>query len=112
MANNTYKPLLIDSIKTTVDLPKQRFVGFDGNICGAGAKALGVSDVEIEAGQYAPVGIIGIFLVEAGGTITVGQAITSDEEGKAVAVTSTEVCNGYALDNASTCEIIRIVRGI
>ena len=40
MAEKLYKPLLIDSLKANVDLPKQIFVDFEGNICSAGKKAL------------------------------------------------------------------------
>lgn len=108
-----YKPLLIDSIKAQTDLPKQRFVGFDGHLCTAGAKAYGVCDVETESGQYAPAAILGILLIESGGVINAKSKITSDASGRAVAMTSTEDVNGYALDSASGAgEIIRIVRGI
>lgn len=108
-----YKPLLIDSIRAQADLPKQRFIGFDGNLCAASVKAYGVSDVEIEAGQFAPVGVLGILLVEAGGTLAVKSKVTSDASGRAVAITSTEEVNGYALDAATAAgDIIRIVRGI
>ena len=47
MANKVYKPLLIDSVKAAVDIEQHRFIGFDGNYCPQGAKALGVSDVAI-----------------------------------------------------------------
>lgn len=112
MANKLYKPLLVDSIKAAENLPKQRFIDFNGNICAEGAKAYGISDVEIESGQYAPVGVLGIFLIEAGGTITAGSTVTSDQNGKAVSVSGSKAINGYALDAGTTGEIIRIVRGI
>lgn len=112
MANKLYKPLLIDSVKAAVDLPKQKFIGFDGNICAEGVKALGISDVEIEAGQYAPVGVLGVLLIEAGGTITAGAKVTSDENGNAITATESQAINGYALDSAIVGEVIRIVRGI
>lgn len=113
MANEKlYKPILIDSVKVTVDVAKQRFIGFDGKYCAAGAKAYGVSDVEIDAGQYAPVAISGILLVEAGGSIAAGADITSDANGKAVAAAEDDAVNGYALDGATAGQIIRIVRGI
>lgn len=112
MANKLYKPILIDSIVAGANLEKQRFVGFDGNYCQAGAKAFGVCDVETEAGQLAPVGVLGIFLVEAAGTITAGSAVTSDANGKAVAVSNSDATNGYSLDSATTGSLIRVVRGI
>lgn len=112
MANKLYKPLLIDSILAAVDLPKQHFVSFDGNISKAGEKAYGICDVETEAGQYAPVVLTGILLVEAGGSITVGAEVTSDENGRAIAATSEQKINGYAMDEGSEGDIIRIVRGL
>ena len=84
MANKVYKPLLIDSVKAAVDIEQHRFIGFDGNYCPQGAKALGVSDVAIEKEQYVPVALLGILLVEAAGIISVGDAVASDENGKAV----------------------------
>jgi len=113
MAQKLYKPLLIDSIKAQVDLSKQRFVGFGGNICGAGAKAFGVCDVETEKDQFAPIAVLGILLIESGSAITQGAKITSDSQGRAIPVATTEEVNGYALDAATVSgEIIRIARGI
>jgi len=111
MAQKLYKPLLIDSITAKTYLPKQRFVGFDGNICAAGAKALGICDVETDANQQAPVATLGILLVETASAVTQGSKICSNADGKAVQVTGTEEVNGYAIDSASgTGEIIRILR--
>ena len=113
MAQKLYKPLLIDSVKASTNLPKHRFVGFDGGICAAGAKAIGICDVETDAGQQAPIGVIGILLIESGGAITQGIAITSDALGRAIVASEAQKSNGYAQDSASAeGEIIRIVRGI
>ena len=83
----TYKPILIDSIIAAVDLVKQRFVGFDGNLCAADAKALGVSDADTKLGQQCPVATHGILLVETGGAVNVGDDVASDATGRAVAAT-------------------------
>ena len=127
MSEKLYKPLLIDSVKATADLSKQIFVGLDGGVCGAGEKAYGVCDVETDSGQLAPVGVLGILLVTAGGAIDIGDAVTSDASGKAVVATAASITtenstttlsagdeiNGYALDAATESgEVIRIVRGI
>jgi len=112
MVEKLYKPILMDSIKAAVDIEKQRFIGFDGNYCSEAGKALGVSDVEIEQGQFAPVAINGILLVKTAGAITAGSKIASDANGFAVAYTTGEI-NGYSLDDAENSgEIIRIARGI
>jgi hypothetical protein len=108
----TYKPLLFETLLAAANLEKQRFIGFDGNYCTQGAKALGVSDVEVDANQFVPVVLLGILLVKTGGAITKGSKVASDANGYAVAFTAGE-SNGYALDTAITSgEIIRIVRGI
>ena len=112
MAEKLYKPLLIDSLTAKVDLPKQVFVDFEGNICTAGKKAFGVCDVETDANQLAPIAVLGILLVVSGGTITKGSNVTSDSTGRAVVATSSaDAINGYALDDASEGEVIRIARG-
>ena len=81
MAEKTYKPLLMESVKAAANLEKQSFIGFNGNYCAANAKALGISDVEIESGQYAPVALFGILLVKTGGAITAGSKVASDATG-------------------------------
>lgn len=111
-ANKHYKPLLIDSVKVAIDVEEHRFIGFDGNYCAVGAKALGVVDVATEKGQYAPVAISGIVLVEAAEALVAGDEVTSDATGKAIKVARAEVVNGYALDSVSAGELVRIVRGI
>lgn len=65
-------------------LYKRRFVGFDGNLCGAGAKAVGVTEREFDSGEDAAVIALGVLEVEAGGVITAGDPITSDSTGRAV----------------------------
>lgn len=109
MTNSGYKPLLIESIKASSDIEQHRFIGFDGNYCTAGAKALGVSDVSTEKDQFAPVAIYGILLVEAGGTISAGDSISSNADGKAVKTTDSAIVNGYSLDNATEGQEIRIL---
>jgi len=111
MAEKLYKPLLIDSITATVDLPKQVFVDFNGAICTAGQKAFGICDVETEKDQAAPIAVLGILLIVAGGTITKGSNITSDANGKAVVAQSSNAINGYALDDGAEGDVIRIARG-
>ncbi len=112
MANKLYKPLLIDSVLASEDLEQHRFIGFDGKYCVAGAKALGVCDVPTESGQYVPVGVLGILLVEAAESIAAGSEVTSDDEGKAINLGRADIPNGYSLDTAEAGTLIRVVRGI
>jgi len=129
----TYKTALTESITASADVVKNRFANFSGGYCGAGEKALGVFELDTDSGEQAPVIVYGIALVEAGGAIAVGDAVTSDADGKAVKADSATVTitsatgdgdagtynvsggvlaqavNGYALDAASAAgEVIRV----
>ena len=112
MINKHYKPLLIESAKANADLIEHRFAGFHGKHCEAGAKAFGVVDVSTEKEEFAPIAIFGILLVEAGGTITLGDGVASDENGRAVKAESDAIINGYALDSGVAGQKIRVLRGI
>lgn len=97
----TQQPLQKISIKAATDLMSlMRFVGYDGSFSGVGQPALGVLDEVAKAGEYAPVITYGIVLVEAGASISVGAAVESGEQGRAVPKT-TGALLGYALDAAS-----------
>ncbi len=112
MTNKHYKPLLIESVQANADLTEHRFIGFNGKHCEAGAKALGVVDVSTEKEQFAPVAIFGILLVDAGGTIALGDAVASDADGKAIKAESTALINGYACDAGVAGQKIRVLKGI
>lgn len=112
MTNKHYKPLLIESVKANEDLIEHRFIGFNGKHCAAGAKAFGVVDVSTEKEQFAPAAVFGILLVEAGGTIALGDPIASDANGKAVKAGTSDLINGYACDAGVAGNVIRVLRGI
>ncbi|STQ91398.1 DUF2190 family protein [Iodobacter fluviatilis] len=104
--------ILTASVMAATDLAARRFVGFDGNVCASGAKALGVIDAETAADSMAPANVLGVILVEAGAAITAGSEIQSDAAGRAI-VKTTGAGNGFALDAATAAgDLIRIVRGI
>ena len=108
----TQQVLLITSVLAAVALTERRFVGFDGNVCAAGAKALGVVDADTDADNMAPANVLGVILVEAGAAITAGAEVQSDASGKAIPKAA-GVANGIAWDTATAPgELIRIVRGI
>jgi hypothetical protein len=104
----TEQPILITSIEAKVNLAKNLFIAFDGNICGNGAKALGVCNSESDLGEMTPVSSVGIALVLSGAAVVQGAKIQSDASGKAITFASGEA-NGYALDAATGAdELIRI----
>ncbi|MBU0473104.1 MAG: DUF2190 family protein [Bacteroidetes bacterium] len=129
---------LITSITAAATLTKNLFVGFDGALCSADAKALGVCNADTLIGEQMPISVSGIALVYSGGAVTVGTSVSSDSAGKAVAstvlsatvpstgtaVTSSsaqpemdiagsvlpQAINGFALDVASGAdELIRVL---
>jgi hypothetical protein len=106
----TEQPILITSITAPADLSAKKnfFIGFDGNVCGNGAKALGVLNANTNLGNQAPVMTIGIALTCSGAAISQGAKVQSDANGKAITFAAGEV-NGYALDAAAGAdEFIRI----
>ena len=106
----TEQPILITSVKAAADLSssKNLFIGFDGNICGNGAKALGVLNADTALNEQAPLMTSGIALVKSGFALTLGVKVQSNGTGKAIAFSAGEA-NGYALDTASGAdELIRV----
>ncbi|MCF6270982.1 MAG: DUF2190 family protein [Melioribacteraceae bacterium] len=129
---------LLSSIEIASDLTKNLFIGFDGALCGADAKAFGVLNADTLSGEQAPIAVSGIALVYSGGAVAIGDEVVSDANGKAVsgtnfAVTSTagavavtadaatptltvaggvlpQKINGTALDTATAAdELIRVL---
>ena len=108
----TQQVILTTSVIAVADLTRRRFVGFDGNVCANGVKALGVVDADTATGNVAPANVLGVILVEAGAAIAAGAEVQSDASGKAI-TKAAGVSNGFAWDAATTAgDVIRIVRGI
>jgi hypothetical protein len=134
----THQPGVTTSIKAASPVLKHRFISFTGGYPSVNAKALGVSMADTDAGKMIPVVVTGIAIVEAGGAVSKGDALTTDAEGKAVkadpfsvtvpagatSVTSDaaqpdlvesggvlpQAVNGYALDDAASAgDLIRIL---
>jgi len=105
----TYIPVASASVTAAANLTKNRFIGFTGNHCAAGAKAIGTTTLDVDSGEQASVVFCGIVLVEAGAAVAVGAEVTSDAQGRAVPV-SANARNGWALDAATAAgEIIRVM---
>jgi hypothetical protein len=106
----TEQPVLITTIQAAVDLSdsKNLFIGFDGDICGNGAKALGVLNANTSEDEMAPVMTSGIALVYSAAAISAGAKLQSNASGKALTYAAGEA-NGYALDAAGGAdELIRV----
>jgi Uncharacterized conserved protein (DUF2190) len=104
----TEQPLLITSVKAVADITKNLFIGFDGDLCSANAKALGVSNADTDTDEDMPVMTVGIALVYSGDAVNQGDKVASDGNAKAVTF-STGDYNGYALDASTGAdELIRV----
>jgi hypothetical protein len=97
-------------------LAKERFIGFDGALCGLGKKAFGVSDADTEvpkAGEnnMMPVVVSGEVNVLVGATISWTGSdfyakVTSDANGQAIPQGTGQELNGYAIrPNSATTSV-------
>lgn len=104
--------ILVASVLAIADLSARRFVGFDGGVCAAGAKALGVVETDTDSDSLAPANVLGVILVEAGAAIAAGAEVQSDASGRAI-TRAAGLANGIAWDTAVAAgDVIRIVRGL
>ena len=103
------------SFEAASAIPARSFVKFTEDMKVEAAtlatdKIIGISDtVNFEAGDMADIYLNGeICELEAGGTITAGDVVTSDSEGKAVVADSANY-GAIALDSAVDGDIIRAI---
>lgn len=73
-------------------------------LCGAGEAAIGVLINEPASGKPCNIVHNGMCLVQAGNTVTAGNALMSDADGKAVPHTGTNKVIGVAVESASSGE--------
>lgn len=109
----TEQPILITSLVAGSDLSAKQnlFISFNGTVCSAGAKPLGVLNANTNLGEQAPLACIGIALVYSGAAISMADKLQCDAAGKAITYSSGAVA-GYALDAATGAdELIRVFLG-
>jgi len=105
----TEQPVLITSIKAGENIPKNRFVDFNGILTGEGNKPLGISNAETNSGEMVPVVAQGIAIIETAAAISKGAAVDSADDGYA-GPHSTGIITGYALDaSTGSGQVIRIL---
>ncbi len=105
---------LIATIVATAAVVMDRFVDFGGTY--VAGKAMGVARDDAAIGESVGVVIEGIVDVEAGGSITAGDLVTSDTNGKAIKLTLTAVTDagkicGRALTTATSGSLVKIQLG-
>lgn len=76
------------TIIATEALTRRRAVGYDGKKAGVGAKAAGVAVYDADNGRECTLDKKGKTIMEAGAAVTVGAALTTDANGKAIPATT------------------------
>ncbi len=86
-------------------------IAADGSValCGAGLRAEGVLMGKQIAGHAIELGVGGRLQVVCGGTVTAGDAVSSDANAAAVTQSSTAIVNGTALESGVAGDIISIL---
>lgn len=98
----TSKPVLVDSILAAANLTAYRFAGYDGNHCGANAKARGIIQQDTAQGAYAPITVLGIDVVETGGVFSAGDPLASDSQGRAVKASDVSVSSVLTIETTAS----------
>jgi len=107
--SGSFQPVLKITHKSTANLPTGRFVGFNGALCAAGGKSLGVTDKSWASGKNISVVVLGTAAVESVGNIAVGDALSSDAQGRAVVAGSGAAINARALESTTNGGIIKVL---
>jgi hypothetical protein len=103
----TFVPGTMKTMTGTNDVNQWRFVGGDGNQCGAGARSYGVSMMEAVAGNPYTAIISGESLVELGAAANAGDEVESDANGCAIPL-NTGKANGVISVSGTTGDLVPV----
>lgn len=101
ITDKTYSPVLRLTVQAAEELPAYRFVNYAGELCGAGEKALGITDYPALSGEFVSLIVLGTAIIECSEAITGGAQISSDAVGKGQILGEGETSNGYAIADSS-----------
>ena len=76
------------SLQTTQTVGEHRFVTSAGAPAGSGGHALGVASMDAASGEWLGIVVLGSAQIEAAGALSVGEAVESDTEGRAITHTN------------------------
>ncbi|MCH5149857.1 MAG: DUF2190 family protein [Spirochaetales bacterium] len=97
------------SVPIIEDIKAGTAVNFSGGIAKT-EKILGICEVDTNAGDVAPVRVLGTCIVTVGANVVKGDKLVANAEGKMIKATNEEYYEGYALDDGS--ETVTMIRGI
>jgi len=108
MSNRSH-PICTDTVKAAGGISAHRFVKHDGAQAANDDAAYGVARHAVATGELVAVDNHGVVPVEAGAAVSLGAAIQSDANGRAIALTDDGVALGRAVEAASAAgEFIRV----
>lgn len=99
--DKTAHPVAYISITAGEDLPANRFVDYNGSLADNTSKALGVSGIEWNSGDFASLTVLGVMPVEAASAVSLGDDVTATLSGRCKTAVSDEPVNGRALNSAA-----------
>ncbi|GAB1371194.1 hypothetical protein MASR1M45_12560 [Candidatus Kapaibacterium sp.] len=97
MSTSTFNPTSRIGVKFTANVGRNKLIGFDGALCGAGAVALGVTEYAYNSGDEGSVitGQTALLTIKA--ALSAGDFIASDVNGDGVLAVAGDVVNGILL---------------
>jgi hypothetical protein len=98
MKKTSFSPIQVITITTNSNIVEHRFIDFYGNLANHSQNVLGISYLNIQANDYAPVITLGTAIIEASEDINVGDEISCDKNGKAKLRQDGEKINGRAIN--------------
>lgn len=106
---NTECSSTVLSIKAAEDIAAGMAVNFKGEIAKS-EKALGICVVDTDAGEVAPVRVLGCCTVQVGAAVEKGDKLVAGAAGKMIKATTETYYEGYALEDGSSETVM--IRGI
>lgn len=98
----TSKELECRTVRTSGTITQCRCVGYDGaHTTTAGARPWGIAKMNAESGKDTTLVTEGSAVVESGGAIALGDALTTDTAGRLVEATTGQYVFGRALGTAT-----------
>lgn len=109
MGNPTYNPTDRIAVKFAEAVGKNKLIGFDGALCGAGQAAIGVTEHDFNSGDEGSVVTAQTALLKIKAELLAGSLIASDSTGDGVLAVSGDIVNGILLGGCGTNDFSEIV---
>lgn len=109
ISNKTYQPLQSITVTAGEDLPASRFVDHTGSLCATDSKSLGVTEIAWKSNEFAALITYGTVIVETSASVSIGDNLTSDTDGKAKPVATSEPVNARALEACTGAGFVKVI---